>query len=50
MKTYLIKIPHDNEKTAAAFEELLTQLHEGVLGEKVAFEISKATFSPSTPS
>ena len=29
----LIKIPHDNEKTATAFEQLLDTLH-GVLGGK----------------
>ncbi|MCB0338195.1 MAG: hypothetical protein KDD53_01260, partial [Bdellovibrionales bacterium] len=39
MKTFLVKIPQDNSKTAAAFEELLKQLHETVIGERIAFEI-----------
>ncbi|MFN8392432.1 MAG: type IV secretory system conjugative DNA transfer family protein [Bdellovibrionota bacterium] len=40
MKTYLIKIPQENTKTGApAFEELFTQLHETLRGEKISFEM-----------
>ncbi len=40
MKTYLIKIPQENTKTAAAaFEEVFIQLHETLRGEKVSFEL-----------
>ncbi len=39
MKTFLIKIPQDNTKTASAFEEVLIQLHETLNGQKVSFEI-----------
>lgn len=40
MKTYLIKIPYENTKAAAAaFEDVFTQLHETLRGEKIAFEL-----------
>jgi len=39
MKTYLIQIPQNNDKNAAAFEEVLVQLHETLGTKKVAFEI-----------
>jgi hypothetical protein len=39
MKTYLIKVPQQNSKTASAFEEVLTQLHETLLGERVSLEM-----------
>jgi len=39
MKTYLIKIQQNNTKTAAAFSDVLTQLHETVRGEAFAFEV-----------
>ena len=39
MKTFLVKIPQDNTKTAAAFEEVFAQLHETLGGSTAAFEI-----------
>jgi hypothetical protein len=39
MKTYLIKVPQDNQQTAAAFQEVFRQLHETLLGERVSFEM-----------
>ena len=39
MKTCLVQIPQDNTKTAVAFEEVFTQLHETLRGEKISFEI-----------
>lgn len=39
MKTFVIKVPQDNDKTAAAFEEVFTQLHETLRGNLVAFEM-----------
>ena len=40
MKTYLIKIPQSNTKTsAAAFEDVFSQLHETLRGEKISFEL-----------
>jgi len=40
MQTLLIKIPQNNEKTSAAFEEVLGQVHESLRGKKVALEMS----------
>ena len=39
MKTFLVKIPQNNEKTAAAFEEVLIQLHETLRRRRISFEI-----------
>ncbi len=39
MKTYIIEIPRDTKKTAASFEDVFTQLHETLRGQKVSFEI-----------
>lgn len=39
MKTFLVKIPQDNQKTAGAFEEVLKHLHETLRGSKVALEL-----------
>ncbi len=39
MPTRLIRIPQDNQKKAAAFREVLVQLHETSRGAKVAWEI-----------
>lgn len=39
MKTFLIKIPRDNTKSAAMFEQVFIQLHETLRGETVAFEL-----------
>lgn len=39
MRTCLIRIPQDNQKTAAAFAQVLTQLHETLRGKPVSFEI-----------
>ncbi|MDD2943930.1 MAG: type IV secretory system conjugative DNA transfer family protein [bacterium] len=37
--TYTIEIPQNNQKNAAAFEEILTQLHETLQGRKLSLEI-----------
>ncbi len=39
MKTYLVKIAQNNNRNAEAFEEVLTNLHETLNGEKISFEI-----------
>jgi len=39
MKTFLIKIAQENNRNAAAFEEVLVQLHETLRGQKFAFEL-----------
>ncbi len=39
MKTYLIRIPQENNKNAAAFEGVLSHLHETLRGKKVSFEL-----------
>ncbi len=39
MKTYVIKVPQENTKTAAAFEEVFNQLHETLRGEAIALEM-----------
>lgn len=39
MKTYLVRIPQENTKGSAAFEEVFTQLHETLRGDRVSFEI-----------
>ncbi|MCK5460535.1 type IV secretory system conjugative DNA transfer family protein [Candidatus Gracilibacteria bacterium] len=39
MKTYLVQIAQNNDKNAAAFEEILVNLHETLRGKKIAFEI-----------
>ncbi len=39
MKTYLVKIPQDNSKTASAFREVFVQLHETLGNDRVAFEL-----------
>ncbi|MCF7917782.1 type IV secretory system conjugative DNA transfer family protein [Candidatus Gracilibacteria bacterium] len=39
MKTFLVKVPQDNQKTAGAFEEVLRHLHETLRGEHVSFEL-----------
>lgn len=40
MNTFLVNIPQNNKKTAKAFDEILTQLHETLHGQKVSFEIA----------
>ena len=40
MKTWLIKIPPNNKKTASAFEDVLTQIHQTIVGNQVSLEIS----------
>ena len=39
MPSFIIKVPQDNTKTASAFVEVFTQLHETLRGEKIAFEM-----------
>lgn len=39
MKTFLIKIPQNNTRTAAAFADVFNQLHEALGGERVSFEL-----------
>lgn len=39
MKTFLIEMPRDNTKGAAAFEDVFTQLHETLRGDKVSLEL-----------
>lgn len=39
LKSYIVKIPYSNTKTAAAFDGVLTQLHEMLRGKQVALEI-----------
>ncbi len=39
MKTFLVKIAQNNQKKAAAFEDILTQLHETLRGKQVSFEL-----------
>lgn len=39
MKTFLVKVPQDNKRTAAAFEEVLAHLHETLRGSQVSFEL-----------
>ncbi len=39
MKTLVIKVPQENTKTAAAFHEVLDQLHETLAHEIIAFEL-----------
>ena len=39
MTTYLINISQNNDKNAAAFEEVLVQLHDTLQGKKLALEI-----------
>ncbi len=39
MKTYLIRIPQNNAKNAAAFEKVLTNLHETLESKKVSLEL-----------
>ncbi len=38
-KTYLIKLPQNNETSAASFEQVLIQLHETLGGEQVSLEL-----------
>lgn len=39
LKSYLIKVPQNNEATAAEFEQVLVQLHETLRGQRVSFEM-----------
>jgi len=39
MKSFLVKIPYENARTAAAFEGVLSQLHETLRGNQASFEI-----------
>ncbi|MDH3324356.1 MAG: hypothetical protein OEL89_01845, partial [Candidatus Peregrinibacteria bacterium] len=39
MKTYLVKIAQNNDRKAAAFESVLTNLHETLTGQQISFEI-----------
>jgi hypothetical protein len=39
MKTYVIKIPQENSRNAAAFEEVFNQLHETLRNDIVSFEM-----------
>ncbi len=39
MLSYLVKIPPSNTKTAAAFEEVFTQLHQTLQGKTMRFEL-----------
>jgi hypothetical protein len=39
MKTFLVKIPQNNQKTAGAFEEVLKHLHETLRGQRIALEL-----------
>lgn len=39
MKTFVIKVPQENTKTAPAFEEVFSRLHETLRGEAIAFEM-----------
>ncbi len=39
LKTFVVKIPQENTKTCAAFEEVLEKLHETLRGDIVSFEL-----------